>query len=104
DSAAIRLRRLERRARKPANADRAALLAEHESLIQATVGEDVPTVDGARLQFLYGSLCAEDPQTRAQAEDAYRKGLAFQPGHTAAACRLAPLVLHRGGQPRAPGR
>src|SRR5678815_5451984 len=35
---------------------------------------------------------------RAEAEDAYRKGLAFQPGHTAAACRLALLMLDRGDQ------
>ena len=98
DSAAIRLRRLERRARKPANADRTELLTELESLIQAAVGEDLAAVDRARLQFLYGSLCAEDPETRGQAEDAYRKGLAFQPGHTAAACRLALLMLDRGDQ------
>jgi signal transduction histidine kinase len=98
DSAAIRLRRLERRARKPSSADRAALLTELETLIQAAVGEDLAAVDRARLQFLYGSLCAEDPETRAQAEDAYRKGLAFQPGHTAAACRLALLMLDRGDQ------
>lgn len=98
DGAAIRLRRLERRARKPASADRAALLAELESLIQAAVGEDLAAIDRARLQFLYGSLCAEDPAMRAQAEDAYRKGLAFQPGHTAAACRLALLMLDRGDQ------
>lgn len=98
DGAAIRLRRLERRARKPANADRAALLAELESLIQAALGEDLAAIDRARLQFLYGSLCAEDPEMRAHAEDAYRKGLAFQPGHTAAACRLALLMLDRGDQ------
>ena len=96
DGAAIRLRRLERRARKPASADRAALLVELESLIQAAVGEDLAAIDRARLQFLYGALCAEDPEMRAQAEDAYRKGLAFQPGHTAAACRLALLMLDRG--------
>jgi len=101
DGAAIRLRRLERRARKPVAADRAALLAELESLILAAVGEDMPAVDRARLQFLYGSLCAEDPEMRTQAEDAYRKGLAFQPGHTAAACRLALLMLDRGDQPGA---
>lgn len=41
-------------------------------------------------------LYEEDPRTRERAEDAYRKGLAFQPGHTAAACRLALLVLDRG--------
>src|SRR5262249_29305347 len=68
------------------------------ALIQAAVSEDLAAVDRARLQFLYGSLCAEDPGTRAQAEDAYRKGLAFQPGHTAAACRLALLMLDRGDQ------
>ena len=96
DTAAIRLRRLERRARKPASADRAALLGELESLIAAAVGEELAAIDRARLQFLYGSLCAEDPDMRAQAEDAYRKGLAFQPGHTAAACRLALLMLDRG--------
>lgn len=103
DGAAIRLRRLERRARKPASADRAALLAELESLIHAAVGEDLAAIDRARLQFLYGSLCAEDPAMRAQAEDAYRKGLAFQPGHTAAACRLALLMLDRGDQAGALG-
>jgi signal transduction histidine kinase len=96
DGAAIRLRRLERRARKPASADRAALLAELESLIQAAPGEDLAAIDRARLSFLSGSLCAEDPALRTQAEDAYRKGLAFQPGHTAAACRLALLMLDRG--------
>ncbi|HEY0193880.1 MAG TPA: ATP-binding protein, partial [Kofleriaceae bacterium] len=52
----------------------------------------------ARLHFLYGSLSAEEPAMRAQAEDAYRKGLAFQPGNTAAACRLALLMLDRGDQ------
>jgi signal transduction histidine kinase len=98
DGAAIRLRRLERRARKPATADRPGLLAELEQLVQAAVGEDLAAVDRARLHFLYGSLCADDPETRGQAEDAYRKGLAFQPGHTAAACRLALLMLDRGDQ------
>jgi signal transduction histidine kinase len=98
DGAAIRLRRLERRTRKPASGDRAALLAELVSLIEAAVGEDLAAIDRARLQFLYGSLCAEDPALRGQAEDAYRKGLAFQPGHTAAACRLALLMLDRGDQ------
>jgi signal transduction histidine kinase len=101
DGAAIRLRRLERRARKPASADRAALLGELESLIVAALGEDLAAIDRARLQFLYGSLCAEDPEMRAVAEDAYRKGLAFQPGHTAAACRLALLMLDRGDHPGA---
>jgi len=96
NGAAIRLRRLERRVRKPASADRPALLAELETLIHGAAGEDLTAVDRARLHFLYGSLCAEDPAMRGEAEDAYRKGLAFQPGHTAAACRLALLMLDRG--------
>ncbi|HET9621507.1 MAG TPA: HAMP domain-containing sensor histidine kinase, partial [Kofleriaceae bacterium] len=98
DGAAIRLRRLERQARKPAAGDRATLIGELEALIQAAVGEDLAAADRARVHFLYGSLCAEEPTLRAQAEDAYRKGLAFQPGNTAAACRLALLVLDRGDQ------
>lgn len=98
DGAAIRLRRLERRARKPGAADRAALLGELGALIETTIAEDLAAVDRARLQFLYGSLCAEDPRLRVEAEAAYRKGLAFQPGHTAAACRLALLMLDRGDQ------
>ena len=96
NGAAIRLRRLERRVRKPASADRPALLAELETLIHGAADEDLTAVDRARLHFLYGSLCAEDPAMRGEAEDAYRKGLAFQPGHTAAACRLALLMLDRG--------
>jgi signal transduction histidine kinase len=47
---------------------------------------------------LRASLFEDDPQTRDRAEEAYRKGLSFQPSHTAAACRLALLVLDRGDQ------
>ncbi|HEU0032520.1 MAG TPA: ATP-binding protein [Kofleriaceae bacterium] len=95
---AIALRRLERRARKHGVTERAALVDELGALIERAAGEDLPAADRARLQFLYGSLCADDPATRDRAEDAYRKGLAFQPGHTAAACRLALLMLDRGDQ------
>jgi signal transduction histidine kinase len=95
---AIQLRRLERRARKHAVTDRVALVEELETLIVAAAGEQLAPVDRARLHFLYGSLCADEPARRAQAEDAYRKGLTFQPGHTSAACRLAMLVLDRGDQ------
>jgi signal transduction histidine kinase len=95
-SPAIQLRRLERRARKPA--ERVALIAELETLVADASGNPLPTVDRARLQFLRAGLLEDDPATREQAEDAYRKGLAFQPGHTAAACRLALLVLERGDQ------
>ncbi|MBA3454591.1 MAG: hypothetical protein H0T42_15990 [Deltaproteobacteria bacterium] len=97
-SAAIRLRRLERRARKHGVVDHVALLGELDALIEAAAGESLPAVDRARLWFLYGSLCADDLATRDRAEAAYRKGLAFQPGHTAAACRLALLMLDRGDQ------
>jgi signal transduction histidine kinase len=97
-STAIALRRLERRARKHAAGDRAALLAEIGTLIETSASEQVAPAERARLQFLYGSLCAEDANLQAKAEEAYRKGLAYQPGHTAAACRLALLVLDRGDQ------
>lgn len=96
-TAAIKLRRLERRVRKSIG-DPAALIAELDALIAASGVEDLPAVDRARLWFLYASLCADDPDTRDRAEAAYRKGLMFQPGHTSAACRLALLVLDRGDQ------
>ncbi|MEJ7603958.1 MAG: sensor histidine kinase, partial [Kofleriaceae bacterium] len=97
-SVAIQLRRLERRARKHAGGDRDALIGELAGLIETSTSEDLSAADRARLQFLYGSLCADDPSTRDRAEDAYRRGLAFQPGHTGAACRLALLMLDRGDQ------
>jgi len=97
-SAATQLRRLERRARKHAGAERDTILGELAQLIETSTTEELSAADRARLQFLYGSLCADDPATRDRAEDAYRKGLAFQPGHTGAACRLALLMLDRGDQ------
>ncbi|HEY4243106.1 MAG TPA: ATP-binding protein [Kofleriaceae bacterium] len=98
-SAAVALRRLERRARTTRTpVERADVLRSLEALRDASAGESLAAVDRARLQFLVGSLCADDPETRDRAEDAYRKGLAFQPGHTAAACRLALLMLDRGDQ------
>jgi len=99
--AGIRLRRLERRARGKSNlprAEHAALLAELEALTLAAGGDALAASDRARLQFLHASLCEDDPATRDHAEAAYRRGLAFQPGHTGAACRLALLMLERGDQ------
>ena len=96
----IRLRRLERRVRKHAG-DASSLLAELDELIAVAAGEGLSAlaaVDRARLWFLYATVCADDPAKRDRAEDAYRKGLAFQPGHTGAACRLALLMLDRGDQ------
>jgi signal transduction histidine kinase len=95
-SAASKLRRLERRARRPA--DRAAVAKELDALAGAAPGEELTAAERARLCFLRASVFEDDPQTRDLAEDAYRKGLAFQPGHTGAACRLALLVLERGDQ------
>ena len=97
-SAALTLRRLERRSRKHSSTERLALLGELDALIHASTGEGLTALERGRMWFLYGSLCADDLATRDKAEDAYRKGLAFQPGHTAAACQLALLVLDRGDQ------
>ncbi len=93
---AIQLRRLERRARKHATTDRAALTRDLEALIAVSTGDHLGVLDRARLWFLFASVCEEDVDGRARAEQAYRKGLALQPGHTAAACRLAVLMFDRG--------
>jgi signal transduction histidine kinase len=95
---ALRLRRLERRARKHTQVEREDLIAELEGLAHTIAGEELAAYDRARLHFLRASLCEDDPDRRERAEAAYRKGLTFQPGHTAAACRLALLVLDRGDQ------
>jgi signal transduction histidine kinase len=97
-SSALRLRRLERRARKLTQSERDQVIGELETLAVNVAGEELAAYDRARLHFLRASLCEEDPNTRERAEAAYRKGLTFQPGHTAAACRLALLVLDRGDQ------
>jgi len=98
-NAALQLRRLERRARTPSIAserEREALLAELDAFAHAAANQPLAATERARLYFLRAGLCEDDPRTRDSAEDAYRKGLAFQPGHTGAACRLALLVLERG--------
>lgn len=95
---ALALRRFERRARRAGATERRELAAELDALAHAAAGEGLTAVDRARLHFLRAGLYEDDPETRDRAEDAYRKGLAFQPGHTAAACRLALLVLDRGDQ------
>jgi signal transduction histidine kinase len=97
-SAALKLRRLERRARKVTAGKRDELLAELDAVVHSSGGEELTAIDRARLYFLRASLCEDDSDTRDRAEESYRKGLAFQPGHTAAACRLALLVLDRGDQ------
>ena len=97
-SAAMHLRRLERRARRPTAGEREALAMELDQFAHESAGAELAAIERARLCFLRASLCEDDPATRDRAEEAYRKGLAFQPGHTGAACRLALLVLERGDQ------
>jgi len=97
-SSALRLRRLERRARKGGVAEHAKLAEELEQFAQTAASDELSPADRARFHFLRANVYEDDPATRDRAEDAYRKGLTFQPGHTAAACRLALLVLDRGDQ------
>ena len=96
---AISLRRIERRTRRHAPTDQSALLEELDGLTRSAATEaDLPAADRARLWFLIAAVCEDTPAMRDRAEDAYRKGLAFQPGHTGAACKLALLMLERGDQ------
>jgi len=98
-STAIALRRIERRTRRHAPTDQVALLGELDALARAAANEpQLAAADRARLWFLQAAVCEDGPTTRDRAEDAYRKGLAFQPGHTGAACKLALLMLERGDQ------
>jgi signal transduction histidine kinase len=97
-SSALRLRRVERRVRKASALARVELIGELEALAHTIAGAELTAIDRARLHFLRASLCEDDPTTRDRAEEAYRKGLTFQPSNTAAACRLALLVLDRGDQ------
>lgn len=101
DDLAVALRRLERRARRPSHGSRGPLAAELADLAEAAGADPSPrlsAVDRARLAFLQAALLEDDPDTRERAEACYRKGLAFQPGHTGAACKLALLMLDRGDQ------
>jgi signal transduction histidine kinase len=95
---ALKLRRLERRVRRHSPAQRDELLGELEALVATVASEELTAAERARLHFLRAELCEDDPALRERAEQAYRQGLTFQPGHTAAACRLALLVLDRGDQ------
>ena len=119
DSVPLRLRALERRALRGDGASRAGVVADLEAMTAAW-GEDparaapasaqreppyhgsgtmtpvmVPE-DRARAWFLLAAAYEGDPRTSDKAEAAYRRGLAFQPGHALAGCRLALLMLERG--------
>jgi signal transduction histidine kinase len=99
-STALLLRRLERRLRRRLEpSEHAGLHAELEAMtLRAAVDPELAAVERARIWMLFAKVCEELPGTRDRAEEAYRRGLAFQPGHTAAACRLALLMLERGDQ------
>jgi signal transduction histidine kinase len=107
-SPSLRLRALERRVLKPNidNATRAEVVAELETITQAWSDAASDTIDAGRAAdiaehrgrawFVLAAAYEDDPRTSDKAEVAYRRGLAFQPGHAIAACRLALLMLERG--------
>jgi signal transduction histidine kinase len=98
---AVRLRLIERRLGRR-HQDRAARL---ESLaeLEAMLGElahRAPSpgrnLELARACFLLAAAHEDDPGGADRAEALYRQGLSLQPGHTAAANRLALITLGRG--------
>ncbi|MBK9037121.1 MAG: sensor histidine kinase [Myxococcales bacterium] len=100
DSRVVRLRAIDRslrrRAADPASRAAAiALLSELAGRLATEPGVEA-VVEQARVWFLLATALADDPATRSQAEDAYRRGLRLRPGHAEAACRLALLILDRG--------
>jgi signal transduction histidine kinase len=99
-SSALYLRALERRALRPRldAAARTEVIRELEAMTSADPDPAVPRSmeERARAWFLLAAAYEDDPRTSDKAEAAYRRGLAFQPGHALAACRLALLMLDRG--------
>lgn len=94
------LRLIERQLRRRYQDDaaRSAAVTELSALAQRLESEASPesNVELARVWFLLAAAYEDDPATRGQAEEAYRKGLRLRPGHAEAACRLALLILDRG--------
>ncbi|MEZ4358750.1 MAG: ATP-binding protein [Kofleriaceae bacterium] len=96
---AIAMRRLERRLRRRlSDEERAQTIEELERLAEAVVAEAgrLELADRARAWFLLAKACEDDPQRGARAMVSYQRGLALQPGHVEAACRLALLLLAGG--------
>jgi signal transduction histidine kinase len=97
---AIAMRRLERRLRRRLNDDeRERTITELEELADAVLsasGGHLDIAERARAWFLLAKACEDDPQRGARAMLSYQRGLALQPGHVEAACRLARLQLARG--------
>jgi signal transduction histidine kinase len=98
---AIRLRLIERRLgrRHQDRAARLESLAELEVMIRELT-DRAPSaarnLELARACFLLAAAHEDDPGGADRAEALYRQGLALQPGHTAAASRLALITLGRG--------
>jgi signal transduction histidine kinase len=90
-------RRLRRRYRD--GGARAAAIEDLEKLevelglAAVTPGEQT---ERARVYFLLGAACEDDPARAADAERWYRQALALRPGNAATVARLARLVLARG--------
>lgn len=100
-SRTVRLRLIERRLRRRYRDDgaRAEAIAELERLVAEMTETPLSADDNvelARACFLLAAAYEDDPARVDQAEDLYRKGLAFRPGHAMAANRLALLALARG--------
>lgn len=96
---AVAMRRLERRLRRRLSDDeRERTIGELESLAEAQLagGRRPEVAERARAWFLLAKACEDDPQRGERAMVSYRRGLALQPGHVEAACRLALLLLARG--------
>jgi signal transduction histidine kinase len=98
---AIRLRLVERRLgrRHQDRAARLESLAELEAMIR-DLADRAPSpgrnLELARACFLLAAAHEENPGGADRAEALYRQGLSLQPGHTAAANRLALITLGRG--------
>ncbi len=96
---AVAMRRLERRLRRRlSDEERERTIGELEMLAEAQLagGRRPEVAERARAWFLLAKACEDDPQRGERAMASYRRGLALQPGHVEAACRLALLLLARG--------
>lgn len=101
---AIAMRRLERRLRRRlTDEERERIIVELEGLAGALLAPGAPggaarldIAERARAWFLLAKACEDDPQRGERAMSSYQRGLALQPGHVEAACRLALLLLARG--------
>ncbi len=98
---AIAMRRLERRLRRRlTDEERERTIAELEELagaaLSAASADRLDIAERARAWFLLARACEDDPQRGDRAMSSYQRGLALQPGHVEAACRLALLLLAGG--------